>query len=428
MNFRVANPLARWAIFALAAAVAACVTLAAVHNEQADRAAAAANIAGFTRAAQIEPGYGFYWYALGEHLRSDPDNPNPTAAISDFLRAIADDPRDARTWMDLGDAYEETGDIPDARHAYEQAEQVYPNSSDVAWRYGSFLLRQGDTQDAYRHIRRALEITPTLAPLVISRVWRATQDTKGLLTEVLPNPEYDFAALDWFCGDGDVDPALDAWKGIVATGKPLDIRDSFKLTDLLLEAQRGDDARLVWRQAVDLSGHSAELISGPSLVFNGGFEFDSVNGGLDWIINTRDGVGYDYDTSQFHEGKRSLRVTFDGSENFDFNQVYQRVPVKPDTPYHFSAWVRTAGITTDSGPRFAITFPENLLPPVVLDGTIGDKDWTEQGADFVTGPNVHSLTILLLRMPSRKFDNKLAGTVWIDDVSLTPGTPRRQTP
>lgn len=421
MSLRLVNPLARWAILAIAIVPSVCLPLIGIRNWQADRAAAANTIPGYARAAQLEPGNAFYWYALGANRRLDLDTPNPQEAIADFQHSLADDPRDARTWIDLGDASEEIGDLSAARSAYENAIAAYPDSSDVHWRYGSFLLRQGDTSGAYAQIRLALSITPDLTPLVISRVWRATQDTDALLSQVLPSASiyYEYS-LDWFCGDADPDAALATWNKIVATAPSLELNSSFPLISLLLQSFRGDDARIVWRQALNLSGHGSEIGAGPSLVFNGGFEFDAVDGGLDWHLDPRDGVVYDYDTDQHHNGSRSLHVTFDGSENFDFHQVFQYVPIKPSTRYHFSAFLRTAGVTTDSGIRFAITFSGNFMPPVVLDSVIGDKDWTEQSADFTTGRDVQSVTITLVRLPSRKFDNKLLGSVWLDDVSIVP--------
>ena len=416
-----ANTVWRWVILAIAAVAAICLPFTGFRNWQADRAAAPNTIAGFARAAELEPGYAFYWYALGANRRLDLDSPNPKEAIADFQRALADDPRDTRARMDLGDAYEETGDVGGARRAYEVAIEEYPDSSDVHWRYGSFLLRQGDSQNAYAQIRLALTITPDLTPLVISRVWRATQDTDALLTKVLPGSSYFGYALQWFCGDADADAAFATWKKIVATAPSLDVKAAFPLVSLLLESYRGDDARLVWRQALNLSGHGAEVGTGASLIFNGGFEFDSLNGGLDWHLDPRDGVSYDYDSAQHHEGNRSLRVTFDGSENFDFHQVFEQVPVSPSTHYHFSAFLRTAGITTESGMRFVITFPDNFLTPIVLDSLTGNKEWSEQTADFTTSAQVHSVTIMLARLPSHRFENKLMGSVWVDDVSLVPG-------
>jgi len=43
-------------------------------------------------------------------------------------------------------------------------------------------------------------------------------------------------------------------------------------------------------------------------------------------------------------------------------------------------------------------------------------------ADLTTGPQTHFLAVRLMRTPSRMFDNKLGGTVWIAGVSLTPAS------
>jgi hypothetical protein len=46
-------------------------------------------------------------------------------------------------------------------------------------------------------------------------------------------------------------------------------------------------------------------------------------------------------------------------------------------------------------------------------------------ADFTTGPQTHLIHILLRRVPSVRFDNKISGTVWVDDVALLPAGARR---
>jgi hypothetical protein len=50
---------------------------------------------------------------------------------------------------------------------------------------------------------------------------------------------------------------------------------------------------------------------------------------------------------------------------------------------------------------------------------IRTNPWTLVEADLATGADTHFLVITLQRDPSRLFDNKLSGTVWVDDVSLT---------
>jgi hypothetical protein len=40
--------------------------------------------------------------------------------------------------------------------------------------------------------------------------------------------------------------------------------------------------------------------------------------------------------------------------------------------------------------------------------------------DVTTAPQTHFLYVFVLRIPSRLFENKLSGTVWIAGVTLTP--------
>lgn len=128
-----------------------------------------------------------------------------------------------------------------------------------------------------------------------------------------------------------------------------------------------------------------------------------------------------FDSAVAHSGTRSLRVEFDGTENVDFGHVFQYIPVARDTRYHFSAFVQTQAITTDRGIGFEIldvNHPEQVqVATAELKGT---NDWAVLETDFHTGPQTDAVKITLRRVPSWKFDNKLSGTVWIDDVELAP--------
>jgi hypothetical protein len=51
------------------------------------------------------------------------------------------------------------------------------------------------------------------------------------------------------------------------------------------------------------------------------------------------------------------------------------------------------------------------------------QPWLATDADITTGPQTHILEIQIRRLPSRLFNNKLSGSVWVDDVSLVPAAP-----
>jgi hypothetical protein len=157
------------------------------------------------------------------------------------------------------------------------------------------------------------------------------------------------------------------------------------------------------------------------VVFNGGFEHEPANGGFDWREQGMAGVSYALDTAVFHSGKQSLRVAFDGSANFDFANLLEYVPVERGRIYHFSAYLLAEGITTDSGLRFWIYDPRNPAEVQILTpNMVGTNPWISVNADVVTGETTNLLVISLRRIPSSKFDNKLRGTIWVDDVSLVP--------
>ena len=83
--------------------------------------------------------------------------------------------------------------------------------------------------------------------------------------------------------------------------------------------------------------------------------------------------------------------------------------------------MRTEEISTDSGVRFEIIdirHPSEVQ--IVTPNVTGTNPWTLVQADVLTGPETNLLKIALRRIPSWKFDNKLSGTVWVDDVRLTP--------
>jgi hypothetical protein len=49
---------------------------------------------------------------------------------------------------------------------------------------------------------------------------------------------------------------------------------------------------------------------------------------------------------------------------------------------------------------------------------VGSSDWLEEHADFTTNADTQLLVVRVARPASSKLDNRIAGTVWIDGVSL----------
>jgi cytochrome c-type biogenesis protein CcmH/NrfG len=374
------------------------------------------------RAASLEPTNADYWDRLGFYEKWNFGRRDLRRAIVYDERATKANPRSDTYWMDLADAYEAVGQPARALEAFNRAQSVHPISSDVAWRYGNFLLRQRDYSEAFAELRRALITDPSLTVEAISECSKVSDDLPRMLTEVLPNQNaYYLMALDYFLAQHQMDAAITVWDQLLILKPSAKMAEVVPLINELIGQQRVEDALRVWRQALGATDWPQDEREDRSQVFNGGFEHDLLNGGFDWREDPVSGAAFSSDSEVVHAGRRALRITFDGTTNLDFQNLWQFSPVEPHHRYHFAAYLRLEGISTDSGIRFEIndSFHHAALQ-ILSPDLVGSHPWSLVEADVVTGPQTRLLTIALRRVPSWKFDNKLSGTVWVDDVSLVP--------
>jgi tetratricopeptide (TPR) repeat protein len=383
-------------------------------------------LAQIERGTELVPGNADAWDRLGRFRQWDFANPDPAAAILDYQRAVREDPFSPYYWMDLAGAYEQAGAIPQASEAYGRAKAVYPISAEVAWQYGNFLLRQQQSAEGLRQIQSAVSTDPSLLSLAISRVWLSTHDVHVLLDQVLPpNVNAYFKALDFFQSTHNAESALIVWSRLLSLNRPFPFARAFPFLRELIDEDRSEEARRVWLEDITATGIPLRPQPVGSLIWDGGFTQAFTNGGLGWQWDSPLGVAIDFDAPRIPSGTRSVRLDFGGGNNTDLDAPFQYVAVEPSRAYHFQGYLKTDRITTESGMRFSILDPHH--PGAVnatTDNLTASNPWTAADADFSTGPETHFLLVRLYRSPSRLFENKLAGTVWMADVSLTPSEPQ----
>jgi tetratricopeptide (TPR) repeat protein len=374
------------------------------------------------KAVRLEPGNAEYWARVGLSRQGDLSPGGIHEAVRYLQRATQLNPRSSDLWMELADVYQTSGDPVRAQEAYEKAQSNYPISSEVAWRYGSFLLYEGKLSDGHTEIQQAISIDPSLTQSAIAECWQSNPSVASIVDKVLPaRSDYYVAAIDFFLSQNLLSPALAVWNRQLALGLPIKMRDAIPLVDALINQDRLDVAQQTWQQMLKAANWPEDPNNDESLIFNGRFERDITNGGFDWRQVLVSGARLAFDSRIAHAGSRSFRVQFDGRENLDFQNLFQYVLVQSKTSYHFSAYVRTEGISTDSGIRFEILDPRHPSQvQIITPNIIGTNPWTQLHADLMTGSDTDLLKITLRRIPSWKFDNKLSGTAWVDDVALTP--------
>jgi hypothetical protein len=431
MGTNLSSPAPRYAFFAALLVGAATLIFQASRLWMADTHVGSGKVDEMEQGAALVPQNADAWDRIGRYYLlsfADPDIPQ---AISDFQRAVKIDPFSEDYWLDLASAYDASGNTPAAQDAYDHAREVYPASALVAWNYGNFLLREGKESEGYTEIQRAVAGNPELLPLAMSRAWHGTADVNQLLDHVIPpNVDSYVQALNFLAGIHQMQAGLTVWTRLVELKQPIRLDVVFPFLQELVREDDADDARRMWNEAVLASGETQLSASDDSRISDGMFEGTFPNGGLGWIWQPTPGATIDFDASTPSGKGRSVRLDFSGGVNPTLTQPSQYAAVEPGRTFHFHAAMRTQDITTDSGLRFDLHDPNHDGPDIQTDNFTGTHPWTSIDADVPVGPETHFLLVRLFRAPSRFFDNKLGGTVWITDVSLVPanlaaGQPRQ---
>ncbi len=413
---------ARNALAAFAIAAAVYLTYFSVRDARATYYTELQTLYGYERATQLVPENAKNWYLLGRYLQYSLEDSDPQRAISSYQTSLAIDPTATVTWLDLATTYELENKDEAARAAFLRAKASYPLSAEVSWRYGNFLLRQGEMEAAFSEIRRSVEADRNRAAEAFSRCVRVEPNADVILDRVIPaSSEIYLAVMQDLTGDRQVENALKIWTRLVAMHPKLNMPDVFLLVATLRQAGQPQEARRVWLQAAGLAGLSEMQGTGGSPVWDGGFESDVIGNGYAWqFARNAHGVQIGFDSTQEHSGKRSLRVGFDGNSDIGFRDVCQIVPVEKSTAYQLGAWMQTKELTTDQGVHLDLR-PLVAGAVTVSTGALhGTQPWTRVETVWDGAPENQEVQICLRRDVSDQEDNKIRGTVWVDDVTLTP--------
>jgi hypothetical protein len=218
----------------------------------------------------------------------------------------------------------------------------------------------------------------------------------------------------------DLDAARGVWTWALGRGY-IDEVVARDYTNALLGHKRSREA---WDDWVSYAARgNAEGYPATNRIFNGGFERESAGGVFDWRIDPRAGVKATFDGDQPHEGKRSLKLAFDGTENVGDVGVLQQVYLAPGH-YVFRAHVRSQRLKTDQGVAFSVRFdPSPNQLDVTTEAVRGTVDWTSEAAEFDAPKEGGVVSVRVLRKPSLKFDKLVSGQLWIDAVTIEPAAP-----
>jgi len=431
MILRLSDSLSRGVVVLGALVVGVWVSFFGVRTGIAGRAAEGSSDSQLQLAVRLESRNPEYWYRLGHYQQFNLEQPDLIASVASLQKAVELNPGYTEAWLDLGTAYELNGDIAAARNAFEHAKKTYPASADVAWRYGNFLLRQGDLPASFTELKLTLQSDPRRAGAVFSRVYRADPDIEAIVNNLLPAvPEAYINAIAEAVDSQQLAVAETMWMRLLTLKPKLEISDFDKLVNALLANGDYGAARRVWDQGMATINLPPLIQPQGSVLWDPSFESGITNEPFSWNFKPlEEGVHTEYDTTEKLSGKQSLRLTFDGKHNPNAEVACALGVVTPGTKYLFSGWVKAREITGDEGVRFHIRAVGNVNIPLTSTKEIhGSTPWAFLDAQWVAAPGVHRIEVCVSREPSTNADIHISGDAWVDDVTLVPEAAEHRRP
>lgn len=408
------SPARRWLTVALVAVCSIAYVLVTGSQFVASWLAGRAELRSLQRAAILDSGNADYRNRLGRYY--DLVARDPISAVAQYKAAAQLNPHSARYWFDLSSAYQVLGDIANQTRALEQAISADSMTPDVAWEAGNFYLVQGANEKALREFRVVIANDPSLGDAALQFCWRIEPDVDALLRDVMPaRGDAYIGLLSLLEAKEQTAGTAKVWNALIQSGQPFEARQAYDYIHYSIQHKEVDEAVLVWKQAASRFGLASYLPSSANLVVNGSFNLNILNAGFDWQHEKQSGVNLSFDQTDFHSGRRSLLINFDGPGIVDAG-IYQFVAVQPNTKYDFSAYYKNGEIEGAGGPHFSV---QDMYTQAVYYESEELKDagfWKSVDGEFTTGPDCKLLVLHIRRLPA---GSPIRGKLWVDDFHLT---------
>lgn len=304
-------------------------------------------VGGTEAAIALMPDQAGYYVRLAR-LVSDDD---PRKARDALRRAVALNPWDAESWIELGLRAEAEGDDTTSKQCLLRAAEV-DRMFLPRWTLANYYFRHDDAPQFWFWAKQAAAIVYGDAQPLFRLCGRKEEDGKLIDRLEIRNPEVRAGYLSYLLGQNRLDLIGPAVHRLLEQSRPADVPLLLTACERLLEAKRVPEAAEVWNRLADAGRvpFRTPAGEGEQLVANGSFAAPPDSRGFDWRLPVVEGISVSRE-----EEPQGLRVTFSGREPEDCEALVQLVPVRSKVPYELSFLYRTQGISSGAGLAWRIT-------------------------------------------------------------------------
>jgi tetratricopeptide (TPR) repeat protein len=303
---------------------------------------------GTQAALRLEPDSADYYVRLAAIIQES----NPAKSTEALERAVALNPRDSQSWVELGLRAEASGDLAAAERSLLRAASVDKQYL-PSWSLANYYFRRGDAEQFWFWAHAATGMAYGDQSPLFTLCWKLTDDG-ALIAQKLdirkPDLEANYLAyLNWHNLIG---PMTQSAARLLAWNRESDAPVLLAACDRLIADDRASEAVRIWNRLAELHRIPHSVLapdSGRSLT-DGDFTILPTSQGFDWRLPAVDGV-----TTLLDERPAGLRISFSGRQPENCDVLTQFLPAAESSNYELRFLYRTSGIDPGTGLAWRIT-------------------------------------------------------------------------
>lgn len=353
------------------------------------------------------------YYARLAWLVSDDD---PRQAKAALRRAVALNPWDARSWIELGLRAEAEGDDTTSKQCLLRAADA-DRKFLPRWTLANYYFRHDDLAMFWFWAKNAAAMVYGDAQPMFQLCGRVEEDGKLIDRLEIRNPEVRAGYLSYLLGKNRMDLIGPAVHRLLEENRQADVPLLLAACERLLEARRVPEAAEVWNRLAEVGRvpFRTPAGEGEQLAVNGSFRVPPTSRGFDWRLPVVEGIGVSRE-----EEPQGLRVTFSGREPQDCEALVQLVPLQGKTQYELRFDYRTRGIASGAGLAWRIADASGGT--VLKEGQSLASDADAEGRMSFETPAGCRLVRLALTYRRTPGTTRMDGYLVLRNVALKPVT------
>ncbi|MGH9946087.1 MAG: carbohydrate binding domain-containing protein [Pyrinomonadaceae bacterium] len=339
-------------------------------------------------------------------------------ALKEYELAAALSPYNYLMWIRFGSARGRAGDSVGAESALRRTIDLAPNYARVHWGLGNLLLRENREDEAYDHIRKAVNTDPSLAAAAASIALQLSDGNVNAVKERFAGmPEVGIRLVLILTEQKQYGDAMDVWRSIkLPTMSPNFLESAKEFEHKLFD---GKQYRLATEVGEVISADSGKNSIGK--ISNQGFELPvraQNSGHFDWKVPLSNFPQFAVTDVVRRDGRFSLSALLNSSDGGNFQGITQMIAVEPGRAYKLSGYYRS-DVRSKAEYFWEVVSGMDLKQLAVSKSLIPTSEWTEFGAKFRVPNDADGIQIRFVRGSCTGSACSAAGSFWFDDFDIS---------